>query len=398
MTMGILDIFRRRHHFETPSKRFESTFALPEGGRLDIFGEPPPIPAVNRIPGGALIASQGAVSDDAASDLEFLLTRVNEALRDTNSEVAFSTVRGPLSDVFSPSAPIEKVPNAVIWILNPAIFAGWSAGPALLQRLLDTILDPGMGYESLAQPIYILDHETPAGVVIVTALGNLGFGVRVRDPADPDIIGAVHRPDGVIVTALLGQSIPGSGTASEQFHALRHQKSLAQLAGDMANLDRIVGEELELLANHIFLDKSKAKMAVAAAPRLYRLLCQALDEGEASRRALFDELIRREPHLIFVVDANTHAVPYRSWPGIGKALEVFPDFLSAKAATCGDDPDKTVCLGDLAPRELFRWMTKEGAGVAIHVYYPEKAPRWMLLSPQEIQLLSEGRLPNLLTS
>jgi hypothetical protein len=204
----------------------------------------------------------------------------------------------------------------------------------------------------------------------------------------------VHRADRSIVTAILGETIAPNGKAAAYFGDLCKRNYRVQVAGDSATLWQIEGAEREYLAKQLALVQGRVPKAVQWAPRLGRLLCLALDGSHASRRALLEELIQREAHLIFVVTEDAKSAAFRSWPGVDGALELFPDFTAARLACCGNDPEKCVRFGDLAPREVFAWLATGGAGAGIRVPRKDEAPRWVLLYPHEMRPLADGRLPS----
>jgi hypothetical protein len=243
------------------------------------------------------------------------------------------------------------------------------------------------------QIIYVMEAETPAGVCFSTVLGDLGFTIRKPAPSDHLMVIAALRADGSIVTATAGEPIAPSSKAAGYFRALCKQKYRVQVAGNTAALTEIEGAEREYLAKQLAAVHGHVPKAVQWAPRLRRLLCLVLEGIDASRRPVLEELIRRDAHLIFLLNQHQRSATFRSWPGVDRGLELFPDFTAAGAATCGNDPDKRVTFGDLAPREVFASLARQGAGAAIHVPREDGAPRWVLLYPHEMLPLAEGRLP-----
>jgi hypothetical protein len=390
--VGLFDILRSRLKSDASIQPHEKQKVVPDGCRLELYRAPPPIASVNRIVGGALIASQGVTNDEPEAEIDKLLSLLDDELKKAWPNVVFIESGVSLSEAFSTALP-TRASGAIIWVLNPNTFLAFREGPRLLQRLLYKIyLLRTRQPLPLTQIIYVTDAETPAGVCLSATLNNLGFTVHKPARSDDGLVAAVQRADGSIVTGFLGERVAPSDKAEEYFHSLCDQKYRAQVAADAVALSRIEGEELECLAKRLALVTGKVLKAVQWAPRLHRFLSQALDASEASKRTLLEELIRREAHLIFLVNPDKRSAAFRSWPGVDSGLELFPDFISARLAHCIDDPDKTVTFGDLAPRELFAWLATMGAGAGIRVKSAGDDARWILLYANEMQPLSEGRL------
>jgi hypothetical protein len=391
--VGLFDILRSRPKSDAPIQPRERTAIVPDGCRLELYQTSPPIPSVNRIVGGALIASQGVTNDEPESEIDKLLCLVDDELKSAWPNALLPDFRASLSEAFSTALP-TRTTGAIIWVLNPNAFLAFREGPSLLQRLLYKIYLLGTRQtRPLTQIIYVTDAETPAGICLSTTLSNLGLTVHMPVRSGEGIVAAVQRADGSIVTGLLGEPVAPSDSAEGYFHALCEQKYRVQVAGDTVALSRIEGQERDYLAKRLALVNGKVSKSVQLAPRLHRFVSEALDGTEASRRALLAELIRREPHLIFLVNPDASSAAFRSWPGVDRGLELFPDFISARLAHRIDDPEKTTTFGDLAPRELFAWLATIGAGAGMRVKSSDEDPRWVLLYPSEMQPLSEGRLP-----
>jgi hypothetical protein len=391
--VGLFDILRSWPKSDAPIQPYEKDAFVPDGCRLELYRSPPPIAAVNRIVGGALIASQGVTNDEPEAEIDRLFSLLDDELKKAWPNVIFLKCGASLSEVFSTALP-TRTTGAIIWVLNPNTFLAFREGPGLLQRLLYKMyLLRTRQALPLTQIIYVTDAETPAGVCLSNTLSDLGLTVHKPARSDEGLVAAAQRADGSIVTGLLGEPVAPSDKAEEYFQAVCDQKYRVQVAGDAVALSRIEGEERDYLATRLGCVNGKVSKTVQWAPQLHRFVSQAVDGSDASRRALLSELTRREPHLIFLVNPDARSVTFRSWPGVDRGLELFPDCISARLAHCIDDPEKTATFGDLAPRELFAWLATMGAGAGMGVKSADEDPRWVMLYPNEMQPLSEGRLP-----
>jgi hypothetical protein len=169
------------------------------------------------------------------------------------------------------------------------------------------------------------------------------------------VLAEVHRPEGVIISALVGEAYEDR-PLEDRTHDARAQP-------------------------------------VRRAPRLGRLLLGAIDsDGEPARRTLVGELLRRETPLILIA-SPAGAVASRQWPGSEPALPAYPDersFVWAAQDLGGSGP---VAMAAMPPRDLFRWAAQQGSAVALNVYRDRASPLYFLLRAADVAALARGELP-----
>ncbi len=371
----------------TDQKREPGTTKVPDGCSLEAYGLAPPVPTVNRLRGGMLMASMGLASDRPDEDIDRLLQFVDEALREGDPEIVLSEAQRT-EDLFSVATPSRPL-KAMVWLLNPQVFAIWRDSAALLQRLLQRWV-ADLRTRELVPIIYAPEPRSPAGAALIALLGDLGFAARSPEPSDGAVVLVVQRPDGVVVTALAGESFPPGRGAVEWHAELSRRRLQAQKEGRKALVGELDAAQRDYLEHRLAPLRAKANRAVDWAPRLRALLAQAPEGGEASYRALLDHLQKREAHLVILAEPESHKVEFKTAADGSPMLEVYPDFSSARAALANQDSSGTLVVGDLPTRDLFKWMAEKGAGIALWMESPDEQPRFVHIKPELVRALSPG--------
>lgn len=386
-TLRFFDMFRRSKFSAVADSR-DASFRIPANALLDVYAEPPPIPAVNRIKGGGLIASMGVTSDQPELDLEGLFKRLDSALSEAMPDVVLSRA-SRLKDAFSETASVEKG-RVIIWVLNPQVFALWSVGTELLQRLLLRWADDTR-INGATPLLYVQEPKSAAGHTLVSILGDLGFATREPDP-DGAIVLSLSRVDGVIVTILAGRHCSPAGSRREWFNDLLDRLREAY-AADRAAVCHRISAELSRYLNHYFLllENEEAKVPVFAR-HLRELVSQSLTEGESALNALTQCLGEREAGLAFRVKQATGTAECTEWPNYGRGLEVFPDLSMAQEILAGDDIDGPAIIGCLPTGDILSWMAKENSGVGIRIGDPDEPSRVLFIDAEKVKLLSRNNM------
>jgi hypothetical protein len=360
------------------------TALVPDGCRMDIYGEPPPVPAVNRLRGGALIASMGLSSDRPDEDIDRLLRLVDQSLGISLPEILLTQTR-QIRDAFSIDTPTRTL-RALIWLINPQVFTIWRHGAVLLQRLLHR-WSSDLNARELMPIVYIQEPSSPAGKALISVLGEIGFDTRGPEAAGGEVIFAIDRPDGVVVTALTGAHYEASRVAHAWHAELSRNRHLAQLNGNHSMLERLDSEQRDFLELRLAPVRDQGPRAVQWAPRLRELSSQAAEVGcEKGCRGLLEHVIQREAHLVILVDARTRKAAFSKGPD-GPVLDVFPDLLSAQLMLRDKPTTAITAFGDLAGRDLLLWLAKERAGVSLWLESTDNLPRYLYISPDRVRAI-----------
>ncbi len=362
---------------------------------MDTYG-PHPYPNVRRTHGGVCIANQGSTSDEQGADLASLLNEVNNAACGEHPKVLLA-VDDPLSAFFAPADPLLRPrAGAILWILNPETLAGSGESPKLLQLLLRQLhtIRQANG-EEFTQIVYLPELASPQARILAEVITTLGVSVRRPDPETGCVLMEVHRPEGIVISGLSGtQFVPPEPPQGYELD-INLQKDRAERHGDTTTLKRLEALELETLTDRLAPARPSEPPPVDRAMHLRRLLLAAYEGGQDARQALFEELLRRETPLLLFIDPQTGGVAQRSWPGRGAAMPVYPDRSSlAQTATDVGIPLGSLTIAQMAPRKIFQWMAGK-TPLAVNVFRDHKTPLYLWLHLDEVQALSEGKLPTL---
>jgi hypothetical protein len=321
---------------------------VPDGHRITIFRAVPE-PGLVATEGGVVLAQLGTGSDDAAMELAELARNVEVALRRPR-RVVLSQHAGPLSSLCTPSdPPVTVVPALVVWIFH-------SGGVEASAGRLEAVVECLRSASSHATPppssvAYFVDRVS----VHLPALAELlaGAGIHSRHTEqDGAVLAEVHRPEGVIISALCGSEVVTGGTAGGR------------------------GET--------------SASALDRAPRLQRLVLAAIDDdSDNAWRALTDELLRREWPLLLIGD-SAGRVSQRRWGGSEAALAAYPDVRSFAFAVEDLRPPGPVAMAAMRPRALFAWASQLGSAIALNAYRDRARPQYLMLDARRVSALARG--------
>lgn len=362
---------------------------VPEGCRLNIYGPPPPVPAVNRLPGGVLLASMGLATDRPGEDMDRLLQLVDEALQEAIPEFLLTEARST-TDAFLIETPYRAC-RAVVWLLNPRVFSIWADGAGLLQRLLHRWVDDERARE-VSPIVYVEDAGSPAGAALASILGAIGLGTRIPESSDGAVIQEFHRPDGLVVSAFAGVRLSASRSELSWHSELSRRRRLALLSGDSSTLERLDIEQREFFERRLAPVRKAGSRAVQWAPRLREHLLQASAGNDAPAiRLLLEHLLQQEAHPVFLVDAASGCAPFIRGPGETPMLEVFPDLLAAQTVLRAGSRNNASAFGDLSVKDLLEWAARERAGIALWLPSSDEQRRCIHLPPDRVRALSGRR-------
>jgi hypothetical protein len=307
-----------------------------------------PEPKLVHAEGGALLAHLGFGSDDAVAELDALGKHVAEALARPPHRVVLSEQCGDLSDLFAPSNPrVSERAGELVWVLNVGILDVWACR---LEQLVDRLRAFTSARPALSQCAYLAEGGSPFARSLTPLLEAAGIPPRIPE-RDGSLLVEVHRPEGVVITALLGMSWTDA----------------IQPGGD-----------------------ARSPRPLLRAPRLRRLLLEA-SSGPTPWRGLMEELLRREAPFLFIANP-AGGVAQQQWPGSEPALPAYPDERSF-AWTVEDLRLESVRMAVMPPHVLFSWAAGKRSAVALNVYKDRASPSYVMLGAEDVQALARGTIP-----
>lgn len=340
---------------------------MPEGHRLDIH-RVSPLPRVGCSAAGVWLAHLGVSSDDLEEELDHVLLEVEALVAGPRPQVFFVTARGPISSLMAPANPERiLVSGHLVWTFSADALAAVQRAPALVQRMLRCMYATSRA--AITQSAFVQSVDAAPARAIVELIRELGVAVREPDPENMSILAEVHRPEGFVLSALLGAPHENAKVAGTWAREVNEEKDRA--AGYRERRARLEEEERRALEQRLAADADTWRVApVDRAPRLRRLLlATARDGGDTARKALFDELLCREIPLLFVVDPKTRGARLRSWPAGFEAPAIYADRSSLLASARElEIPMDSFAIAEMTPPALFVWAAKNGWGVALCVF------------------------------
>lgn len=367
---------------------------VPEGHRVDIH-RPGLSPRLVRTAGNVLIADTGFGGDERPEVWGDVLREVENAV-DGAGQVNLSDHQGSIQGLFAPADPrVVPVPGAVLWILHTGSLGDWIDDPARLQELLRRIHRLGARRDP---PIYqvasLVDRGSPAARLVGELLSGLGIPLRTPEK-DGSVLVEVHRPEGVVLSALTGPPQAAQGSPPDPYpRTVNEEKDRAESEHDRARLRQIEERELAFLAKRVTeVLGDRRREPLARAPRLGRLLLDVATTGsEAAWAALNEELLSRDFPLILMADPKTKGIAPRAWPGLGKALPAYPDLVSLEwTAADLKMASSSFAVAAMPPRTLLEWAAKIGVAIAINVYRDRSSPLYVMLPVDRVEALVHAR-------
>ena len=295
---------------------------VPDGHDVRVHHAKGSLPGVVQAPGGVWLAMVGGSSDEQLPELEDLIAQVHALTGSVRPRIALAASGGPLSSLFAPANPeVLPLDGWLTWALDAVALAGALEAPLLLQRLLRSMYQ--IARHPMAQSVYLINHDTPAGLALQELIRELGVIVRRAEP-DLAVLLEVRRPEGIVISSLLGQVIDGDAPGPGWITDINERQDRAANAPDR---ESILEEERQVLAARLAQACGPRRaVGVDRAPRLQRLLLAAV-EGPASAalRQLHQELAGREHPLLYIADAKSGGGELREWPDGMRALPAFGD-------------------------------------------------------------------------
>ena len=395
--MGLFDRIRKRDKPRSPPPTGRTEVVVPDGHRVDRHGLSQ-FPCVGSCAGGIWLADLGLGSDEQDADVDTILREAEALAQGPRPQVLLAREGGTLSSLFAPSSPaIDSRPGLLVWVLDAASLYGAPHASVLVQRVMRCLHQLRThSTPPLAQVVFLRQGTLERDGARAKLILGLGIEVRMTDPDDACVVVVVHRPDGVILSGLVGTSYEPADPIDSYGQTVNQQKDRAEIEGDYERLERLEAQERgELDMRLAPVGDEPRVLAVWRAPRLCRLLVSVSERNsDAHRQSLYKELVGREIPLLVFADPKTRGAPLTTWPNGLKAMAVYPDRASLfrSAHDLGMAPGSIAAV-ELPPKKLFAWAANHGFAVAMNVFREPDEPLYVPLAPDVVCLLARGEVP-----
>jgi tetratricopeptide (TPR) repeat protein len=374
------------------------TTVVPPGHELRAYAVPEQLdPSLRPIEGGVCVVFLGHGSDEPVEELEGLLRQLEPRMAAPQRPVLLAMEAGRISQLFAPSNPaIQSCPRFLLWVFTQAGLEDWLEKPARLQALLRHIHRLQHPTQPFTQCAYFEHDSGPGAAVMARLLAGLGLLVCVAEPGSNRLLAEVYRPEGTVITKLLGDVFPLDGGADTVLATLYKQQAQAEAQGNATRLRSLQQVERDHLCRELqTLQSEPHRMPPLRAPRLCRLLRTAVEQGgPTARRELERELLERARPLPLLMKPDGCSSFIARLPGIGPVLQVYPDLRSLQMAV----KELGLAEGSYRPggipvRDFFAYGAQQNLPVALNLSmtpYTSTDVRW---SPAEARLLAQGQSP-----
>ena len=353
-------------------------------------------PAVDLTNGGVTIIHQGSTSDESDTEMAILINAANRVRNLDRPRIALFTpeTTTEISTLFAPANPLVTVEDELqLWILNPSIFISPSKGPVTLQIVLRQLYKNNT--RGVPQVVFVDNLQSAPGLLLAELIHDLGIQVHNIDPKNR-VLAEVHRSDRTIVSVLLGDMFIPNGQAKRGILTINQQKDRAENQNDIKTFRLIETKEQELLARLTgkAQGETKTTQIIQRAPYLQRLILSVYDgkgsDGKSEPQQVFyQELIKREFPLFFLVNPKTRAASLMNWPELGTALPVFTDRFSLErtASSLGIQKDD-FAFAVMMPKELLAWAAEREYPLAFNASRdPQQPSVYVFMTVEEVKLL-----------
>jgi hypothetical protein len=366
---------------------------IPEGFMVRTWDGECDFPSLLRLDGGILLVRIGRGGDGNVKILRAVFDAVDRALERPHRPALIAYEIESAHDLLKDEPPVVvSVEESVVWTLQEGILDGWGDDPRRLQELLQRFhgFESRKGSARIVQTVCVKKPYFDEVSAILGLIQGLGIDIRELSPHDPVLI-EVHRPDGPIVSGILGQPhAPIGNSAGFQPRRLNEEKSAAAARGDGAMLTILDNEEMRLLESAI------RSSAPGQKPRT--LVCAPMLRWLISETARGNAECRKKLHAYFLDQKTPLVVPARDRSG---------DFLEARmegsqgeaALTVFPDLDSVQQLGVLRVNDPFVPMQPDAllnlcrtAGLALILRMPSRdGPLSVTVHVQDVDTLAAAR-------
>ena len=361
--MGFFDRFLSSFR----SRSVADILALPEkvvpAGHVVKFFLPMPYPGFRRTEGGVLIADLGLGGDERPAKVDEVLDHLEMEIASSNSLALIPAEKVNLSGVFAPNRVQTHSKLQIVLCLGGDSLAHWFREKARGRVLLERLQHLGAGRGSkVAKMAYLQEQGSPAAHLMQEVLQSAGF--EVRRPDEQGAVVEVTRPEGIRISAPLGEPL-NTGAA------LRPQEAKGATSNNLleraAELFRVEDRPLDI------------------APYLRRLLLETL---EGKENELEQEVLARTWPFLLLVDPLDRGLIVQRW-GEHSALGAFADLQSVQWAA-HDLGLTSAPIGIMSARDLLRTAAVNQNGIALNVYRDRNSPHYVLWDAQKVLALSSA--------
>jgi hypothetical protein len=390
---------REQREFQEREAKKPAGTVVPQGHQVHLFQVPSgPEPLLEQSAGGIWFAYMGLGSDDPFEDLDGLLRKLEPQLDSAPRTVLLAQSVRQVSELFAPADPeLQKLPGAIAWLFPDSSVEAWLESPARLQLLLHRLHDLNVRRPSLYQCVYLAGDSGQGGLLLAGLLKGLGIEVHKPDARQGHFLMEVQRPEGVVLSALMGGLYPvGQHAADFSSRTVNQEKAHAESQGDATRLRLLEQQERDSLAK--LLGPSwplRMRRPLERAPRLCRMLRATVDKGDPDTRRLLDEeLLNRPLPLLLLMNPDGRSVIPAEFPGVGRALRAFPDLTSLNLTVRDLQLQRGSYLSvGIMAHELFGWAAKGGLAVALNVFLTPHTPAYVLWGPKEAISMAQRKVP-----
>ena len=196
--------------------RFRKPATVPAGFLVNAWPGVTDQPAMTRMDGGVWLVSTGPGGDDDGGALRALTEAIEGVVRRplVPAELAYETI---LADLLLPARPAtERVDSVVAWTLQPGSLAAWADDAERLAELCELFgrVERARGERGTIQVVFVPPEVASEMPWVLRLLASRGLEIRLL-PADGKVLLEVTRPDGEIISALIGAVVRGLGGRSE---------------------------------------------------------------------------------------------------------------------------------------------------------------------------------------
>jgi hypothetical protein len=353
---------------------------VPEGHEVYLH-RVSPSPGVVTSPGGIWFAHVGSSSDDAPSEIDALIARVEELAGGVRPRVLLCAEMVPLQRLFETALPaLEQEAGVVAWVLHAGALAGAEHATRVIQKWLRAVHQLS---KIIRQIVCVHGVDSPRARVIPELL--LGMGIHVQNVLDDGTTSVeVRRPDAMIVAGLVGSTY-----SKERVDVLARVTNASKDEAGSA-LDLIERYERKALSEKLAPAKGQPPVAsVDRSPRLARFLLAVADDRPDAFPALCEELLRRTVPLLVIVNPQTMGGRLRRFPG-GDGLAVYSDVptLNVSALAIGMQPG-SFAGAETPPDKLFPWAASHGWMIAICVFRAPDKPLYIKIEAKVVRQLAQ---------
>lgn len=354
-------------------------------------------PAVDLTNGGVTIIHQGTTSDEPDTEMAVLINATHRIRNLDRPKIALFTPETTtgISTIFAPANPLVTVEDELqVWILNPSVFTHSSKGVVALQIVLRQLYKNNIN--DVPQVVFVAGPQSTPGTLLAELVHDLGIQVRNIDSQNR-VLAEAHRSDGVIVPVLLGDIFIPDGQTRKGILTINQQKDRTENQNDTKTFRLIETKEQELLARLIgkAQGETKTTQILQRAPYLQGLILSVYDgkrgrDGKGNpRQDFYNELIKREFPLLFLVNPETRAASLMNWPDLGTALPVFADRASLERTASGLGIQKDdFAYAVMTPKELLAWAAEREYPLAFNAFRDSnQAPVYVFMTVEEVKLL-----------